>query len=577
MEENNNEKVRKGSLEVSESQEEIVQQEINEQESIQEEIKEENNENVVEEKADEYKEEIKKEEPKNLNIQAKAKKEVKPKKKINKQVILVAIIVIACIVITVGLIVLKMRELNKKYQYVEESDVFTTEDKVEDPDAIYATDNNTRYDYNEITYKKVYTVDGKIVEALEPYFQSKEYTNMHQYIEINGLKDKEIENKINNDIKEFIFNCDFDGVNGKKEIYSTVKGNFSNILSIEVTDYHEYFGLNYNLITGERLEFKDLFVKSAPIKLILGNEASKTDAWIMDIPDNLTGEDYYAARGEQSDMNNRDGSEHEKILLEVSKLYDKLNGNLDYTVSPYQITVYNAFPEYFKDDSSRKAYSITIPMYSNMEYIAIFKRYAGKDIYETSNTKIKGIRATSMPMGYYSGCEADYSIYGDLSNNLFCDISRAYYGEVYDNYKVLDSAYSKINEIVNEQKNIASQDMNNSYVIQGTVEGYITEKEKVYVYANKIVQPHIEIIFQYAVTKMPNEEFSRLNYHLGKLANNPYAGAGAIKFQEYYVSDMPNVEVNNIYQRWFFDLDANYLGDTEDVVSDRLFLLIDPS
>ena len=39
MEENNNEKVRKGSLEASESQEEIVQQEINEQESIQEEMR----------------------------------------------------------------------------------------------------------------------------------------------------------------------------------------------------------------------------------------------------------------------------------------------------------------------------------------------------------------------------------------------------------------------------------------------------------------------------------------------------------------------------------------------------------
>lgn len=583
MEENNNEKVRKGSLEASEPQEEIVQQEINEQESIQEEkveeIKEENNENVVEEKADEDKEEIKKEEPKNINIQAKAKKEVKPKKKINKQVILVAIIVIACIVITVGLIILKMRDLNKKYQYVEEKDVFTTEDKVEDPDAIYATDKDTTYNYNDLMYKQIYEADGVIFDGEgREFYNAKEYS--FTYVQISGLKDKNVENKINTELKNFLHENILPDSTGVKMAHSSVVGNFSNILSVIVSSNTDrgqfYYGLNYDLNTGEKIPFENLFIKSTPILSILTEAVAQEKAWKIEpgVVDSNDMDNYWKQLQEYYNMENRDTSEYEDLLFKVSNKYNEVKGNVQYAITPFKIFVYNVLPDELATDSNNAAYYIDIPMYRYEQYIAIYKRYAGTDIFENSDIGLKGVRAFSMPMSYYTQNTRKNmvkgSIYGNLTDNVFCDIAvNSYLGEIDEKrQKALDLSKVNIENKINEIKISASQDKENGYVIQGTYGAYNESGLYMDHQLDKYLIPHISVRINLFITKLPKEKYDNLNYYLGELAAAPTASADPKPFYEYRVSQMGGTYTIE-YIDLYFDTEGNFLGTDKEQLLDE--------
>ena len=171
-------------------------------------------------KNEKNKQDIKDEEPKKeINIESKSKKDIKKKRKIKltKQSIAVIIIILACIVITVCLIVLKIRNLNEKYNDEEKvSEVFEDESKKEDQDLKFVVGENDTLDYNDLSYETVYVIDG--VETTDRSVYQNTYnkaTSVYSYISISGLKDKNVENKINEDIKNTVFNSAITTSDGK--------------------------------------------------------------------------------------------------------------------------------------------------------------------------------------------------------------------------------------------------------------------------------------------------------------------------------------------------------------------------
>lgn len=588
MEENRNDKVRKGSLENSEPQEEIFQQDVQEQkinDTVQEEgvekVKEENNEEVVEERADENKEEITKEEPKNINVQAKSKREVKPKKKINKQVILIIVIVVACLVITTGLIILKMRELNKKYQYVEEGDVFTIEDKVEDPDAIYATDKDTRFNYNDLTVSNYYEIDGVVTQESRIPTSS-----IYQFVKIEGLKNKEIENKINEEIKNTVYEKAKADSSGKKTCYARVDGNFSNILSIVVYTYDGrraiYYGLNYDLNTGEKIPFENIFTKSTPILSLITEAATKTKAWRIEegaIDTNITGEEYMNQVLDYYNMENRDTSEYEDLLFKVANKYNEVKGNIQYTVSPTEISIYNVLPDELATDKNNASYFISIPMYKYSEYIAIYKRYPGTDIFENTDLALKNVIPFTMSAGYNwrTGISLN-QMYGDLSDNVFVDVAKEPYIFDWDEklQKALDLGEINITNKINEIKNNLTTDKENGYVIQGNYratyyESYYRDYE-----TQKYLVPHIRVYLGINVTKLPIKEYKNLTNHLAWLNALPYGGTGSPRFYEQQAQQIGgSTQMENF--TIYFDMEGNFLGTDISVVFDEIMNSYDPS
>lgn len=122
------------------------------------------------------------------------------------------------------------------------------------------------YTNNIEIIKEKYT-EGELVK--EKY--SEYYPLQVEYIQIDGLKDEKIEEKINKEIKELAFKSipeKLDKYTKYKSVYTVVFGNFSNILSLEIYNniYKNNVYLNYDLTTGNQIKLEECFVKNAQIK-----------------------------------------------------------------------------------------------------------------------------------------------------------------------------------------------------------------------------------------------------------------------------------------------------------------------
>ena len=171
-----------------------------------------------------------------------------------------------------------------------------------------------------------YNENDLLVEEIE---EKIELSNLNTTINIpviKGLKDKSVEEKINNDIRKRIIEKLAEISEKHDNIYITdtntyIKSNFSNVISYnwsfnfeilngEKYNYESVF-LNYELVNGERLNFEDLFVKNADLYSIvrrifyrqvaresLGGEIDgsayydkESGKWLKDAWDPYTGED----------------------------------------------------------------------------------------------------------------------------------------------------------------------------------------------------------------------------------------------------------------------------------------------
>ena len=265
------------------------------------------------------------------------------------------------------------------------------------------------------------------------------------YIEIDGLKDKELQQKINKRIEEKVMSMytEEELADDKIEkIYISAyeDANYANVLSIFIYKDTWYYdtneskyesdGININLINGEDIAFEELFIKGAPIKNILSQAAY--EACISAIP--FDENDFYS-----SDLSKKDYSYVENEVFSIMQYYNQ-NSYIPYSFSYNNIIVYiNGF-------------FIQIPMIDYYEYIAIFNRYqTDEELYDgrfENNQDIMLFRyADDMEM------YLEYNV-GKVSENLFTCIKvnkPDEYSEIY--MPVLEKYIEEINKKVEEYKN----------------------------------------------------------------------------------------------------------------------------
>ena len=110
------------------------------------------------------------------------------------------------------------------------------------------------------------------------------------YIQISGLKDKELENRINNEIIEYVKNAyNQYGKNVDGGAYTYVNANYSNVLSIGITIFkgnnnngnseNECYYLNYNLRDGKKIYLDDIYTSKSKFLSALRDTAYKTYVW----------------------------------------------------------------------------------------------------------------------------------------------------------------------------------------------------------------------------------------------------------------------------------------------------------
>lgn len=229
------------------------------------------------------------------------------------------------------------------------------------------------------------------------------------YIKISGLKNKEIENQINKEIMVLVYSLYSDAELHDPnidyiQIIASCEANFGNTLSIyvgkstfyvdedaEITTDNYY--LNYDLTTGNKINFTDLFTNSS-LKNVL----------IQSIYDNVISNHTFFDEDNEwvIDMSKADLSTVEE---ETYILLNKLMNNLD------NINFYYTPSYIYVDD-----YELSISMSNIYSNIAIYNRF--KTIESIFDGTYEGNKNMFVFSKRYSYVDTQYSRYEDIYDNL---------------------------------------------------------------------------------------------------------------------------------------------------------------
>lgn len=265
--------------------------------------------------------------------------------------------------------------------------------------------------------------------------------------QIDGLKNISIQNKINNDIKDRVYQA-FDGKTDIRFANFYTRANFANVISISyyigIENTSEHIPLNYNLIDGKRLKLEDLFVSDADLTEIVRNA-------------------FYLAMVQNNQYNNEytdNGivSPNEGDLYKAVKAYMGSDEKL-FVFSPSDIALYN------KDGSMA-----TVKMVDIADKVSIYYKYLTESSLFTQDD-----------IGYknlFTCANGSYDVfekidYGYLEDNYWYDVTAwgGYQEENIDEKKqekfiaFKKQIYNQIYTKVYEYQEIAKKNPNKFYIL----------------------------------------------------------------------------------------------------------------
>lgn len=384
----------------------------------------------------------------------------------------VVIFAVISVLVTGVLINIKNKNLNEDNS-ISSGDkttdlIINVEEEPEKTIDLYGT-----YNENDLIVedrKEIFRIANKDVEIKMP--------------KIKGLKNKTVEDKVNDDIKNRIAKVinKFANDSEVKNISSsyTITGNFSNVLSGYCDIYYEddknnneNITINYELVNGERLKLEDLFVKDMDFNTLIrkmvykeierstfGGENSssiyydkKNQTWLREYYDYEEDKEKIIEDEPYITENDLNKIMREFINDKEKNYYfspTKLNVDLDY--NDYIILSYY----YFKDIANE---------------VTIYDKYLTKEsIYESQDIGIKNLWTCSKTLPYI-----EYIEYGFSTENLYYEINNSInsYGnthegdENYQNFqkKITNQVIKSAKEKVEAYKKIAINNPEKFYIL----------------------------------------------------------------------------------------------------------------
>lgn len=307
--------------------------------------------------------------------------------------------------------------------YIEDFKNKDVENKINDNQMIEekTLDLYGTYDENDLrVFKKPEMVESLGKEIYIPY--------------IEGLKNKDVENKVNNDMKNRVVDAVNEYIIEHKDevsqhdinvLYHGSMG-FSNIISIEAligiaTDPYNYeskesIPLNYELINGERLKFEDLFKKDTDIYSIvrkvfyriISSEISNQGDGVLDIYYN------YNDKKWQYDVDGYDTIRSYEFVpcLSENEINKIIKSFMSKTEKEFHITDSTLFLI-----SHDEIYSY-IDLKDIAKDVVIYDKYITEEsLYESSNIGRKGLWTCK------EDSNAFYEKYGFAEENLYYHIA----------------------------------------------------------------------------------------------------------------------------------------------------------
>lgn len=343
-----------------------------------------------------------------------------------------------------------------------------------------------RYSINNITFNEIKDDIGDVVYVSEDGSLEENFIEL-TYYEIEGLKNKDVQNKINSDIKNHVYNeldevYEYIDKKGKENINNIaittyIDGSYSDILSLYITKYislnnddnyenndidnseSENIYLNYRLDTGDYITFLDCFTKDASIKNILSKTYYKQRAWYysynIENPEEYSEDDFQATDEEGNiiygiNMDRREYGTIEDDILKLMYEYEKNKDNIKFSLSEIYLSV--SFDEY----------DVYIPMYEFYEYIDIAKKFVSEEsLYEDGNLdKINYI--------YTVPVSSTFKYFDYISSNKFVAVQ---------NQEMMWRGYYKINYAEDDPYEYNGIDENESNRLIDKLKSYLNENE----------------------------------------------------------------------------------------------------
>ncbi len=314
-------------------------------------------------------------------------------------IIFLLIFTIICVSVTVYLIYEANTSIPETY--IGTGEPVVIKDMIEDCDGIKSLEETFKENAIKITEEEFNDI---------PISSYHKYKVTVRYLQIDGLKDEELEKSINRRLKNEALNSytkeELNDPNIEYIDVCTIQGaNYSNVLSVCIykqiaykdnTYKEEANGININLINGKDIVFEEIFVTNAPIKNILTQSAYNSiirEKFFNDIED--------------IDLSKKDYSYIEDEVLKVLSYYNS-GKEFEFSFSRRYIEAYI------------NGYTIYIKMRDIYDQIAIYNRYKEyENIYDGKYTKDYELLIFTES---YNPWENYYYNVKSISDNLFVDI-----------------------------------------------------------------------------------------------------------------------------------------------------------
>ena len=352
------------------------------------------------------------------------------------KVIFVVIFCIICILVTLGLILYKNIEIDQE--------------ATEDIDELVENTAN-RKDMKGIDLKGTYNQNDLKIEEKRITKEKVEIS----YFQIYGLKDKIIQDNINQELERVALNFYREKIKDLNEVINVSvnmmnTGNFANIISFQISYvakidddgdgfYQDSKGLNYNLTTGEKITIDELFTSDAPIEDILRKSAYYSLIQ-NNLEDNLSGDLIVSDYGDIED----------DIVIFINQY--KKEQIKEFYFSPKYICIY------YGENSI-----ITIDMKQYVDYIVIYNRFlTDESIFETSNVGLKNLYTLS------ERYEIDYRYTNyEKGKNYFIDVNidNIDGGENKFSQQLLQNKVEEIEAEIEKIKSITNRDSSKFYIL----------------------------------------------------------------------------------------------------------------
>ncbi len=261
-------------------------------------------------------------------------------------------------------------------------------------DKKYAVEYDEMYFTNNIEISEKNYISGDFIKK-ETYGDTKYYEENATYMQIDGLKDEEVEKKINQRIRDEVFEMlAIQDEHKIKTVGMYSYANFSNILSLQI--YYRFFNdrtyednytygrkyLNIDLSTGNDIKLEELFLDGVSIKNILSDciysGQQYSEGWweYEQYVFNKTGKKLY-----DYDYNTRDEELKKWGLMTYDEweswfiksnfeenaakvMYEVSKGDIDFYVDQYSISLI-----------SNDTFYYNIDLRNNLESLALYKRF----------------------------------------------------------------------------------------------------------------------------------------------------------------------------------------------------------